>query len=145
MSDPGLASGAAPTVPPVDGVLHVSLSVSDLDRSREFYNGTLGLPVLRDTFEGQAFDGRELILLAGVTGLCLQEHRVNAGVGFDPTHVGLDHIAFAVAGLDALREFAESLTRAGVSHSGVKALNDFGHFIELRDPDGIQVELQCLA
>ena len=131
--------------PPISGVLHVSLSVTDVERSKAFYNETLGLPVLRDVFEGEAFDGREVIVLAGLTGLCLQEHRGNRGGSFDPTRTGLDHIAFAVEGIDTLQAFATALTDAGVEHSGVRALTQYGHFIELRDPDGIQVEIQCLA
>ena len=131
--------------PPISGILHVSLSVSDVERSKAFYSETLGLPVLRDVFEGEVFDGREVIVLAGLTGVCLQEHRANRGDEFDPTHTGLDHIAFAVDDVDKLEAFATALTDRGVIHSGVKALTQYGHFIELRDPDGIQVEIQCLA
>lgn len=32
----------------------------------------------------------------------------------------------------------------GVAHSGVKPLPGFGDFIELRDPDGILVELHAM-
>jgi glyoxylase I family protein len=131
--------------PTISGVLHVSLSVSDVERSKAFYNGTLGLPVLRDVFEGDVFEGREVILLPGLTGVCLQEHRANRGDEFDPTRTGLDHVAFAVDDLESLHAFAGVLDDAGIPHSGVKALTQFGHFIEFRDPDGIQVELQCLA
>jgi glyoxylase I family protein len=127
------------------GMTHISLSVTDLDRSLAFYRDTLGLPVLLEPFEGQVFDGREVMLLVGRTALCLQEHVRHAARRFDPTQCGLDHLAFAVDSLAELRERAESLTAAGVENSGVKPLAGFGEFIELRDPDGIQLELHVTA
>lgn len=126
------------------GITHLSLSVRDLDASSAFYHGVLGLPVLTDTFEGTAFEGRECMLLVGRTALCLQEHAANLGAGFDPARAGLDHVAFAVETLDELEGWAASLTASGVDHSGVKVLTGFGHMIEARDPDGMLVELHCL-
>jgi catechol 2,3-dioxygenase-like lactoylglutathione lyase family enzyme len=122
----------------------VSLSVRNLDESLSFYSGRLGLPVLAPTFEGTAFEGREAMVLAGVTALCLQEHRSNRGEDFDPLQTGLDHIALAVNSLEDLQHFAAHLDDLGIANSGVKPLTAFGHFIELRDPDGILVEIQAL-
>lgn len=130
--------------PMVRGFTHVSLSVRDLEESLSFYRDTLGLGVLAEPYEGDVFDGREAMVLAGRTALCLQAHRANSGDGFDPTRTGLDHIALAVASVDDLHEFAEHLTAAGVDHSGVKPLAGFGDFIELRDPNGILVELHAM-
>lgn len=131
-------------MPKVSGFTHVSLSVTDLDRSRRFYHQQLGLPILADEFEGSAFDGREVMVLVGRTALCLQEHRSNAGESFDPTRTGLDHLALAVRSAEELVSWAEHLEAAGIAHSGVKPLPGFGRFIELRDPDGIQLELQWI-
>ena len=129
----------------IRGFTHVSLSVSDLDRSRRFYHEVLGLPVLADTFEGTAFAGREVMVSVGRSGLCLQEHRSIAGSMFEPSRTGLDHLAFAVSSLEELEGWAQRLMVAGVPHSGVKPLPGFGYVIELRDPDGIQLELHCLG
>lgn len=131
--------------PRVRGFTHVSLSVSDLDRSRRFYHDVLGLPLLLDVYQGTAFDGRELLVLVGRTGLCLQEHRSNPRVPFDPTRTGLDHLALAVSSIEELQAWAQRLTSARVQHSGVKPLPGFGDLIELHDPDGIQLELHCLG
>jgi catechol 2,3-dioxygenase-like lactoylglutathione lyase family enzyme len=103
-----------------------------------------GWRFLAQPFDGIAFEGREAMLLAGRTALCLQEHRNRTGGTFDPRHPGLDHISFAVQSMDELEVFADHLTATGVAHSGVKPLPGFGNFIEFRDPDGILVELHCL-
>ena len=126
------------------GVTHVSFSVRDLDRSLGFYRDVLGLRYLVEPFDGFSFEGREAILvLSQGTVLCLQQHRANSGEPFDARRTGLDHLAFAVGSLGELEEWASRLTAAGVEHSGVKPLVGFGSMIELRDPDGIQLELHC--
>jgi glyoxylase I family protein len=133
------------TAPPVTGFTHVSLSVSDLDASLRFYRDVLGLPVLAEPFDGEVFDGREAMVLAGRSALCLQCHRANTGDAFDPRHTGLDHVALAIGSLDDLDAFASHLDAEGIEHSGVKPLPGFGHFIELCDPDGILVELHVVT
>ena len=123
---------------------HLSLSVTDLDRSLAFYRDTMGLPVFVEPFDGQVFEGREALLLVGGMALNLQAHRDTSGDGFDPTRTGLDHLAFAVSTEDELQAWAEHLSAAGVEHSGVKPVPGYGVMIELRDPDGIQLELHVL-
>jgi glyoxylase I family protein len=131
--------------PAVKGFTHVSLSVSDLQASLRFYRDVLGLPVLAEPYDGEVFDGREAMVLAGRSALCLQCHRANSGTAFDPRHTGLDHIALAVGSREELMAFADHLAAKGVEHSGAKPLPGFGHFIELRDPDGILVELHAMS
>jgi glyoxylase I family protein len=129
----------------ISGFTHVSLSVADVDRSRNFYHEVLGLPVLAEIIEGTVFDGRELILLVGRVALCLQEHRSHQSAPFDPSHTGLDHLSFQVPTIEELQAWTTRLTAAGIEHSGVKPMPGYGDFIELRDPDGIQLELHCLG
>jgi glyoxylase I family protein len=130
--------------PAVKGFTHISLSVSDLDASLRFYRDVLALPVLAEPLDGDAFDGREAMVLAGRSALCLQCHAANTSAAFDPRHTGLDHVALAVGSLQELDAFAAHLDAEGVEHSGVNPLPGFGHFIEVRDPDGILVELHAM-
>lgn len=129
----------------IDGITHLSLSVVDLERSRRFYVDVLGLSVLVEPFSRDGYD--EVILQVpgrGRIGLCLQAHQDNDCSSFDPSHTGLDHLAFAVPTLGELHEWAAHLDQAGVDHSGVVPNRGFGHLINLRDPDDIQVELHTL-
>ncbi len=132
------------TGPDVRGVSHVSLSVTDLDRSLAFYRDVLGLSVLMEPFEGSAFDGREAMVLAGRIAVALQCHRGSDGSDFDPRRTGLDHLAFHLADRSHLDEWAERLAAHGVACSEVKQVA-FGWNIEFRDPDGIQLEFFALG
>ena len=133
-------SGASP----IRGITHVSLSVSDLDRSFDFYHRVLGLPVLVPPFEGEVFEGHQVMLTMGRMALCLQAHTFNEGEGFDPSRTGLDHLAFFVGSSEDLERWAMKLDREGLEHSEIKPAGAFGSMIELRDPDGIQLELHTL-
>lgn len=125
----------------IRGISHVSLSVSDLDRSLAFYRDVLALPVFVDTFDGELFEGREVMFRTGSLVFNLQEHRGRPpGDVFDPTRVGLDHLAFAVRTVQDLEAWVQRLDDCGVAHSEMRDIG-FGHLVELRDPDGIQLEL----
>lgn len=130
---------------PIAGVSHVSLSVSDLDASLTFYRDVLGLEVFTEPYEGTAFDGREAMLLAGRIVVCLQAHRANDGMAFDPTRTGLDHLAFHMSSHEQLQQWDLRLSDLDVAHSDIKAAGGYGSMIELRDPDGIQIELFTTA
>jgi len=129
----------------LQGFTHVSLSVNNVEGSLAFYRDVLGLPVLLDVYDGSVFEGREAMVRVGRMALCLQEHAKNDGTSFQPNRTGLDHLAFYVPSEEDLHGWADQLTARDVDHSGVKPLPGFGHFIELRDPDGIQLELHSPA
>jgi glyoxylase I family protein len=129
-----------PQVSVVRGVSHVSLSVRDLDRSFAFYTEVLDLPVLTAPFDGVAFDGREALVLAGRVAICLQQHDSNQGEESDPRRTGLDHLALHLSSVEDLRSWRQRLAARGVEASEVRKVM-FGWIVELRDPDGIQLEL----
>lgn len=128
----------------IRGINHVNLSVRNLDASMAFYHDLLGLPILSGPFEGKVFRGREVLLLAGRISLGLQEHAANRGEDFDPTRTGLDHLAFHISSRAALDEWLTRLDDAGVAHSPIKDVPPWGRMIEVRDPDGTQLELFTL-
>lgn len=126
----------------IKGISHVSLSVTDLDRSLAFYRDILGLPILAEPYDGVVFEGREAMVLAGRVAVCLQAHARSDGSRFEPTRTGLDHLAFHVSDRGALEVWIERLDAAGIEHSGiVDDVGSWGRMIELRDPDGVQLEI----
>ncbi|GIF16971.1 VOC family protein [Actinoplanes teichomyceticus] len=136
---------------PVLGVAHVRLTVTDIARSRAFYEQVLGFtPVLQLPPDADAATRQALgFLFGGVI------YRVgNALLGlrpvaphddrFDEDRVGLDHLSFAVATRAELDAACRTLQAHGVAHGDVK---DIGHgfILEFRDPDGIALELSAPA
>jgi glyoxylase I family protein len=105
----------------------------------------MGLTVFVEPFDGEVFQGRQAMVLAGRIAISLQAHGANDGSGFDPRRTGLDHLAFHLRSRDELEQWDLRLTDLGVTHSEIKPAGQFGSMIELRDPDGIQLELFAAA
>jgi len=120
------------------GLSHVSLSVRDLDTSRDWYADVLGFA----PFEEPAGHGWREVVMVHPSGavLCLQQHDGNDGEPFDPVRTGADHAAFQVESRAELDEWQRYLAERGVRHSPV-ANEPYGSVLCLRDPDGFQLEL----
>ena len=116
---------------------HITLRVTDLDRSRAFYQGVLGLTIDQD-FPGEKLrfrlDGTStrLVLVPPLPG-------TPSGDRFTEHRIGLDHIAIGVPVVEVGR-LVEVLDAAGVSHGGVKADPMGPAMVTFRDPDNIQWE-----
>ena len=130
---PAASSGLTVDVmdaPPIDGVSHFQLNVSDLDVSVAWYKRALGLTELRGE------PGR-YIALQSTTG---RFRVVLSAGGRADTPGALDHIALAISDVGALSAWCEHLTTIGISHEGIKA-NIAGQSVDLFDPDGNNIEL----
>ena len=125
----------------VTGVVHhINLSVSDLDRSETWYRELFGLTELaRMTAEDGAWSK---VILRHSSGLLvgLTQHERNDAKQFDEWRCGTDHVALAVADVEALQQWSARLDQLGVEHSPVKS-TPIGSLITIRDPDNIQLEL----
>lgn len=129
------------------GFAHVRLTVTDLERSRAFYEGLFGFPVAYEVPAGADEATREQLsfLFGGVIyavpgGLLGLRPVAPSGDTFDADRVGLDHLSFAVADEAALTEAVVVLNDLGVSHAGVKDIGA-AWLLEFRDPDGVALEL----
>ena len=70
--------------------------------------------------------------------------RVDGSAEGDAPTEPLDHLAFAVPDGDTLRLWADHLTEVGIEHPGVEL--ELGKpTLQLRDPDGITIELVAPA
>ncbi|MEO7262792.1 MAG: VOC family protein [Jatrophihabitantaceae bacterium] len=126
---------------------HVRLTVTDIGRSRAFYEAVFGMPVALEVpaDADEATRAQLSFLFGGViyrVGAALFGLRPAAPAGdrFDENRVGLDHLSFLVDGVADLESIARSLDELGVHHAGVKDIG-LASILEFRDPDNIALEL----
>ena len=132
------------------GLHHLRITVTDLARSRAFYEDVLGFEVAAAS-AGDPSDPAVLAdpfqLYGGVVfatnGMLFGLRPVAPGDDrFVSERVGLDHVSFTVgsrADLDAARG---ALAERGVEHGEVVELTDFGiAILSFSDPDGVHLEL----
>ncbi|MDH6118390.1 VOC family protein [Kitasatospora sp. GAS204B] len=119
---------------------HVGLNVTDLDRSRAFYQRILGFELLGEGTEPEhrhAFLGRD-----GRTMLTLWQQSKGA---FATAAPGLHHLSFRVENVAEVREIEQVLRELGAefAYEGVvphgEGADSGGIFFT--DPDGIRLEI----
>ena len=119
------------------GIHHVVLTVTNVARSTDFYGKVLGMQALQSSEDGS-------VLVDGEGMLCLRRAAQESMPGdrFDEHRVGLDHVAFSVAGHAELKSTLEVLEGLKVRTAGIEYDPDGqAEFICFRDPDNIQVEV----
>ncbi|MEO7262793.1 MAG: VOC family protein [Jatrophihabitantaceae bacterium] len=126
---------------------HVRLTVTDIARSRAFYDEVFGLPVVFEVPEGadEATRAQLAFLEGGVIYSVGDNHfglrpAAPPGDRFDENRVGLDHVSFRVGARADLENTVGVLEGLGVSHAGIKDLGPV-YILEFRDPDNIALEL----
>lgn len=124
-------------MPTLTGIDHVAITVSDLDASTAFYKRLFGFGPI-GSLEGEGLS-RRLFRLPSGTNIGLTQHERDVNGSFDPFTPGLDHIGFAVDGLDQLREWAAHVHAAGFENSGLVEA-DYGTALSVKDPDGVALE-----
>ena len=131
------------------GFAHVRLTVTDIARSKEFYDAVFGWPTAvvasaqvdepgvrtsPESFYGGVVYQTPQGTLFGL--------RPVGTATFDSEHTGLDHVSFAVASRTDLDAAEKALDGAGIPHGQVNELSDAGMAIlSFQDPDDINVEL----
>lgn len=117
------------------GADHISLSVTDLDRSERFYTDVFDLLRLLDV-------GYARILIHRATGFMITvvKHEEAHGTPFTELNTGLDHIGFGVESRDELVEWERKLDSLGVTYTPIRDM-EFSYHLNFRDPDNIALEL----
>ncbi|MEZ0164775.1 VOC family protein [Kineococcus sp. LSe6-4] len=146
-TSPGGAPAARPT-----GIHHVRLTVTDIARSKAFYQDVFGLEPAVD-FSAEAADpgvredrerfyggcvfalGDQLLGLRPVAG---------AGDRFVSTRVGLDHLSLRVGSRADLQDAADRLSARGIEHGEVLDLDQGLAVLSLQDPDDVNLELTAV-
>ena len=129
---------------PISGLHHLGLTVSDLEVSAAWYETVLGFyRVGRYASPGGE---RQKVFLRQQqldVRLGLTQHGSGSSDAFDETHVGLDHLSFAVDSEPELLEWQAHFARHGVRYTPVTRANSIpgASVLVFRDPDNIQLEL----
>jgi glyoxylase I family protein len=126
-------------------IAHIRLTVTDIERSRQFYEAVFGWSVLFELPEGADEAMRKALsfLYGGVIydlGGALVGLRPVASDRFDEDRVGMDHLAFRMGGKAELDAAAQHLDAIGIAHEPVKDIGP-AYILEFRDPDNIALEL----
>lgn len=100
---------------------HVTLSVSDVQRSRDFYHNLLGFPVIKQ-------DEKGCNLAVGDRFISLYRYD-------KPGYI--DHFCIGIDG------FSLETVKAALAQQGVNPTIEFGTQVYFRDPDGNRVQLSA--
>jgi glyoxylase I family protein len=133
-------------MPSISSIHHISVTVTDIERSVPWYCDVLGLEKL---MEEQHPDGGGYAIVLGKPdwSMCvgLHVHDANEAERFAESRTGLDHVGFLVSSHAELEAWESRLTELGVEHSPINdEMEGFGVLV-FRDPDNIQLELMSIG
>jgi glyoxylase I family protein len=123
------------------GIHHITLRVTDLARSRRFYEGVLGLTVDQDFPPEPGYRGKLRLRLADGTRIVLVPPLPGTPDAdqFSEYRIGLDHISLGIPGAH-LEDLAAALRTADIPASGVQHDALGPALVCFRDPDNIAWE-----
>jgi catechol 2,3-dioxygenase-like lactoylglutathione lyase family enzyme len=127
-------------MPPFPAFNHYALTVSNLERSVDWYERLFesppGVVIDEDAY-------RAAIWFEPV--FAIHEHRRHYdGDTFDELRIGLDHIAFGCTSREELDSWPAQLDALGIDHGEIVDAW-YGSGLAFRDPDNIQLEFFFLA
>lgn len=127
-------------MPAIRGVVETAVYVDDMERAREFYEGTLALDLMFRDERMRAYSVGRSVFLVFRRGA--SDKNTKMKIGNIPGHDGSGplHMAFAVAA-DELLAWEELLYEHGIAIEGRVKWPKGGESIYFRDPDGNLLEL----
>lgn len=129
-------------MPRFDHIGHISFSVSDCEKTAEWWRTVFGF---EEIYRIQEDTWRAILLdLGDGNAIEFQQHDGNQGETFDPRRTGFDHMGFHVNDRDELVAWQEHFDRHGVTYTPI-ADREYGSVLTFKDPDRIQFELFHLS
>jgi glyoxylase I family protein len=124
-------------MPAFPAISHVAVTVSDLDRSRAWYQRLFDAEPVLDENTGPF---HHVVWMVGGTLLGIHLHASPSGSEpMDELRPGLDHIAFGCANRSELESWQSRLEELGIEHGGIVDAH-YGSGLSFRDPDNIALE-----
>jgi catechol 2,3-dioxygenase-like lactoylglutathione lyase family enzyme len=116
------------------GMRHIALKVSDMKRSRDFYQNVLGMRVVWEP------DPQNVYLSSGCDNIAL--HEVSEKYAGSFTEQQLDHLGFIVESIERVKELEEELRSQGVRiiHP-FKVHRDGSASFYCADPEGTVIQM----
>jgi catechol 2,3-dioxygenase-like lactoylglutathione lyase family enzyme len=113
---------------------HIALKVTDMVRSKKFYQDMLGMEVVWEP------DPQNVYLSSGCDNIAL--HEVSQSFATGATEQQLDHLGFVVATIDQVKQLEETFRASGVKivHP-FKVHRDGSASFYCADPDGIVIQM----
>lgn len=124
----------------ISGLHHAMLTVTDLDRSTDFYERVLGLERFRAIPDDGVVGAKVIFALPDGNFFGIVEHALGDRSRFDEMRTGLDHISFTVAAAE-LEDWQRRLREEGIRQSEPAPAASGELVIVLRDPDNIQIQI----
>ena len=120
------------------GLGHVAVTVTDLDRSRDWYSKLFGSQPVLDEDAGSFYHVVWALGSGGLFGIHTHP-RENDQPDFSEFRTGLDHVAFACSSRAELEAWEKRLGELGIAHGGIKDA-PYGSGLSFRDPDNLPLE-----
>jgi catechol 2,3-dioxygenase-like lactoylglutathione lyase family enzyme len=119
------------------GLRHLALRVTDLARSRNFYEGLLGMKVVWEP------DSQNIYLTSGSDNLALHEIRSEEQAAFrSGNDQPLDHLGFLVESPSDVESMANRMAEAGVQIlKPPRQHRDGSYSFYMTDPDGNVIQI----
>ena len=118
-------------------IRHVALSVTDITKSGPWYQELFGFQKVAEFAEPAPM---EIYMTPDGQALDLRQDPDVTPERFTDKRPGLDHLAFVCADRTELDEWLQRIQELGVENSGLES-SPFGTHLNLKDPDGIPLEL----
>ena len=126
-------------MPAFPAVAHVAVTVTDLDRSTQWYTALLGSSRSSTRTRPRVASTTRCSPSTAVSSSACTRFPTSSGDQFDERRTGLDHVAFGLADRGELQKWAARLDELGIHHDGIKDAH-YGSGVSFRDPDGIALE-----
>ena len=116
------------------GIAHVTLTVTDIGRSKKFYE------TLFETSFNMDNNNSFSLLKVDIPCWFVQWDKHQPGDRFLETRIGLDHVAFKLETLEELEKVVSKLNQMKVPNVGIERFAGKYPYVAFRDPDNIQTE-----